>query len=125
MLFPILRHNTEILPFLLSWISYNQHGFGFVIILGEAALNRVDADLVLCSGLVGLWQMIYAGWVIVHHFTDESGKPLYPIMDLNSPKVGLWFLVLYALHWMYCYLAQGILWRIRRLQQPKTKERVD
>lgn len=46
--------------------------------------------------------------MFTHHLTDETGRPLYPFLDLNSPLVGFWFLVLYAGHWMYVWMSTQI-----------------
>ncbi|KAL0051828.1 hypothetical protein WJX82_002729 [Trebouxia sp. C0006] len=83
---------------LFNFNSYNQHGFNFVLMVGETFLNRIPFYPYLL-GYVGMWTSFYGIWAFINF--SSSGKWMYPFLDASQPWAPFAYLGLFAVHWVF------------------------
>ncbi|DBA87555.1 hypothetical protein WJX77_000518 [Trebouxia sp. C0004] len=104
LLWPMLKANpdpTRVEFFtnqLFNFTSYNQHGFNFVLMVGETFLNRIPFYPYLL-GYVGMWTSFYGIWAFINF--SSSGKWMYPFLDASQPWAPFAYLGLFAVHWVF------------------------
>lgn len=104
LLWPMLKANPDpkrvefFANQLFNFTSYNQHGFNFVLVLGEMFLNSIPFFPYLL-GYVGLWTSFYGIWAFINF--SSSGKWMYPFLDASQPWAPFAYLGLFAVHWVF------------------------
>lgn len=104
LLWPMLKANPDPVHVefythqLFNFTSYNQHGFNFMLMLGEMFLNRIPFYPYLL-GYVGMWTSLYGVWAFVNF--SSSGKWMYPFLDASQPWAPFAYLGLFAVHWVF------------------------
>lgn len=109
---------------LFTWVSFNQHGFNLLFLLGDLWFSGTP-PMVYLSGYVGLLVTGFVAWAFAHDLAFK--KPLYPFLDLTQDHASVRFLALYAgfctFLWLSYRLQQGIR-RLKRLVVPGKHERL-
>ncbi|KAG2483879.1 hypothetical protein HYH03_017273 [Edaphochlamys debaryana] len=123
-LYPMLKNGPQsaetqriIQRLLLSYTSYNQHGFNALFIFTDLFLNRHRLAF-HAVGPLGLWSLAYGAWAHVWHAI--SGRWLYPFLDTSKPWAPVAYFGLYVVHWAafglvaLLFKAKAALYRRRR-----------